>query len=321
MSGFARLFGKLEALPGLESLSDGIARALTPVTKQRALMDVLHGRWIGHAIHPALSDLPIGLWSGASLLDLCGDEQGATVMTAAGCASAVATAATGTADWSVTAGRDRRLALVHGLANSAVLGIQIGALVARVRGHRRLGQLLGAAGLGSSAAAAYVGGELVFGRELMVDHGAFTAGPSKWTRYWPMRSCLTERSRRSMLMDARCCSRASTAPSVPSRMRAVMLVDRSARERLLTVWSRVRGTVRDSGSATAPCWAVLQRFRSCNCKCAVARDRSRSAAGNPPDGCRSVSPIERRIAKRCGNRCLDRLVEHLTLCHVDTCFR
>ncbi|HEY6471048.1 MAG TPA: Rieske (2Fe-2S) protein [Candidatus Dormibacteraeota bacterium] len=182
MSGFARLFGKLEALPGLESLSDGIARALTPVTKQRALMDVLHGRWIGHAIHPALSDLPIGLWSGASLLDLCGDEQGATVMTAAGCASAVATAATGTADWSVTAGRDRRLALVHGLANSAVLGIQIGALVARVRGHRRLGQLLGAAGLGSSAAAAYVGGELVFGRGLMVDHGAFTAGPSKWTQ-------------------------------------------------------------------------------------------------------------------------------------------
>jgi nitrite reductase/ring-hydroxylating ferredoxin subunit len=181
MNAFARLFGKLEALPGLESLSDGIARTLTPVTKQRGLMDVLHGRWIGHAIHPALSDLPIGLWSGASLLDLCDDEQGATVMTAAGCASAVATAATGTADWSVTAGRDRRLALVHGLANSAVLGIQIGALVSRVRGHRRLGQLLGAAGLGASAAAAYVGGELVFGRGLMVDHGAFTAGPSKWT--------------------------------------------------------------------------------------------------------------------------------------------
>jgi nitrite reductase/ring-hydroxylating ferredoxin subunit len=180
-SPFARLFARLEGLPGLESLSDGITGALAPVTSRRGLMDVLHGRWIGHALHPALSDLPLGLWSGASVLDLFDDDRGATIMTAAGCVSAVATAATGAADWTVTAGRDRRLALVHGLANSAVLGIQFGALTARVRGHRRLGQLLAAMGLGAGMAAAYVGGELVFGRGLMVDHGAFTAGPAKWT--------------------------------------------------------------------------------------------------------------------------------------------
>jgi nitrite reductase/ring-hydroxylating ferredoxin subunit len=180
-SPFARLFAGLEGLPGLDAVGDAIASAIAPATSRRGLMDLLHGRWIGHALHPALSDLPIGLWSGASLLDVFGDERGATVMTAAGCVSAVATAATGTADWSVTSGRDRRLALVHGLANSAVLGIQLGALVARIRGRRRLGQVLAATGLGASAAAAFVGGELVFGRGLMVDHGAFTAGPSKWT--------------------------------------------------------------------------------------------------------------------------------------------
>ncbi len=180
-SPFARFFARLEGLPGLDALSDGIAGALKPVTDQRAVMDVLHGRWIGHAVHPALSDLPVGLWSGASVLDLCGDDRGATIMTAAGCLSAVATAATGTADWSVTAGRDRRLGLVHGLANGAVLAIQIGALTARLRGSRRIGQLLAATGLGAGFATAYVGGELVFGRGLMVDHGAFTAGPSKWT--------------------------------------------------------------------------------------------------------------------------------------------
>ena len=180
-SPFARLFTKLEDIPGLESLSNGIAGALAPVTRHRVLMDALHGRWIGHAIHPALSDLPIGLWSGASLLDLLDDERGATIMTAAGCVSAVATAATGTADWSVTAGRDRRLALVHGLANSVALGIQVGALTARIRGHRRLGRLLSGTGLCVGMATAFVGGELVFGRELMVDHSAFTAGPARWT--------------------------------------------------------------------------------------------------------------------------------------------
>jgi nitrite reductase/ring-hydroxylating ferredoxin subunit len=180
-SPFARLFAGLEGLPGLESLSDGIAGALAPVTSRRGLMDLLHGRWIGHALHPALSDLPLGLWSGAALLDLFDDDRGATLMTAAGCVSAVATATTGVADWSVTAGRDRRLALVHGLANSAVLGMQFGALAARMRGRRRLGQVLSASGLGAGMAAAYVGGELVFGRGLMVDHLAFTVGPTKWT--------------------------------------------------------------------------------------------------------------------------------------------
>jgi nitrite reductase/ring-hydroxylating ferredoxin subunit len=184
-SPFARLFARLEGLPGLEPLSDGIAGALAPATRHPGLMDVLHGRWLGHALHPALSDLPLGLWSGAALLDLFGDERGSTLMTAAGCASAVATAATGTADWSVTSGRDRRLALVHGLANSAVLGIQVGALTARILARRRLGQVLGATGLAAGMAAAFVGGELVFGRGLMVDHTAFTDGPTKWTAVLP----------------------------------------------------------------------------------------------------------------------------------------
>jgi nitrite reductase/ring-hydroxylating ferredoxin subunit len=201
-SPFARLFARLEGLPGLEPLSGRIAGALAPVTSRRGLMDILHGRWIGHALHPALSDLPLGLWSGASLLDVFDDDRGATVMTAAGCASALATAATGAADWSVTAGRDRRLALVHGLANTAVLGMQLGALTARMRGHRRVGQVLSATGLGAGMAAAYVGGELVFGRGLMVDHGAFTVGPTKWTPVLADED-LSEGSMRAVDVDGR----------------------------------------------------------------------------------------------------------------------
>src|SRR4029077_16047114 len=98
-----------------------------------------------------------------------------------GCLAAGATVATGAADWSVTVGRDRRLALVHGLANTAALGLQLGSLGARLRGRTGRGQLLSALGLGTAAAAAYLGGDLVFCRPLAVNHPAWITGPGDWT--------------------------------------------------------------------------------------------------------------------------------------------
>lgn len=176
-----RGMGVFEAMGWLDAVGDAIAAAAKPVTDRRGLMDALHGRWLGHALHPVLSDAPIGFWLGVPVLDAAGDDRGATLLTAAGCVSAVAAAATGAADWTVTHGRERRLALMHGLVNAAGLTLQLGALAARMRGSRGAGRWLSLAGLGVSSAAAYVGGELVFSRGLMVDHTAWTAGPSEWT--------------------------------------------------------------------------------------------------------------------------------------------
>jgi nitrite reductase/ring-hydroxylating ferredoxin subunit len=178
---YTQMIAAIEEIPGLENLSEWLVKALAPVTRQRTLMDLLHGRWLGHALHPALSDVPLGMWTSVPLLDLIGDETGAMMLTAAGCLASGATAATGTADWSVTYGRDRRLALVHGLANTAVLGLQLGSLAARLRGRTGRGRLLSVAGLAAGAAAAYLGGELVLGRALTVDHDAWISGPSEWT--------------------------------------------------------------------------------------------------------------------------------------------
>ncbi|MFI5286321.1 MAG: Rieske 2Fe-2S domain-containing protein [Candidatus Dormibacteria bacterium] len=178
---YTQIVSAIEEIPGLESLSEVLIKALEPVTRRRNLMDVLHGRWLGHALHPALSDLPLGLWASVPVLDLIGDKRGAATLTAAGCIASGATAATGTADWSVTYGRDRRLALVHGLANTVALGLQLGSLSARVRGRTARGRLLSAAGLVVGAAAAYLGGDLVLDRALMVNHTAGLAGPAEWT--------------------------------------------------------------------------------------------------------------------------------------------
>jgi nitrite reductase/ring-hydroxylating ferredoxin subunit len=178
---YAKMLAAIEAIPGLESLSEWLVKVLEPITGRSGLMDLLHGRLLGHALHPVLSDLPIGMWGSVPVLDLIGDEGGAIALTAAGCLAAGATAATGAADWSVTVGRDRRLALVHGLANTAALGLQLGSLGARVRGRTGRGRVLSALGLATAAAAAYLGGDLVFGRALAVNHTAWITGPGDWT--------------------------------------------------------------------------------------------------------------------------------------------
>ncbi|HVC41298.1 MAG TPA: Rieske (2Fe-2S) protein [Candidatus Saccharimonadales bacterium] len=178
---YAQIVAAIEEIPGLEGMGEWLSKALEPLTRQRTLMDVLHGRWLGHALHPALSDVPLGMWTSVPVLDLIGDDAGATTLTAVGCIAAAATAVTGTADWSVTYGRDRRLALVHGLANTAVLGLQLGSLASRLRGRKGRGRFLSVAGLAAGAAAAYLGGDLVLDRALTVNHTASLSGPEEWT--------------------------------------------------------------------------------------------------------------------------------------------
>ncbi len=35
-----------------------------------ALHRFLHGTWLGHPLHPALTDLPVGAWTASALFDL-----------------------------------------------------------------------------------------------------------------------------------------------------------------------------------------------------------------------------------------------------------
>src|ERR1700687_5891786 len=41
-----------------------------------ALRDLLHGTWLGHPLHPALTDIPIGAFIVAFVLDLVGQSAG-----------------------------------------------------------------------------------------------------------------------------------------------------------------------------------------------------------------------------------------------------
>jgi nitrite reductase/ring-hydroxylating ferredoxin subunit len=180
-SPWLRAVAKIEAIPGLDKATDVYGKVTAPFTASKPVADVLNGRLLGHALHPVLSDLPIGFWSAVPLLDLAGEDSAAQLLTGAGILAGVATAVTGSADWATTYGRDRRLGLVHGLTNGAGMAAQMLAWNARRRGKRATGCLLSLTGLGIAAAAAYLGGELVFGRGWIVDHTAHLSGPSDWT--------------------------------------------------------------------------------------------------------------------------------------------
>ena len=174
----------LEQQEWLEKAGSYVSKLLQPLLdlpEATPVKNFLHGTWLGHALHPVLTDLPIGFWSGSLLLDLVGAGKSAGVLNAAGSAAAVATALTGVADWTATDGREKRLGLLHGMLNVVGLGFQLASLGARLRRRRLRAISLSAAGLTISSAAAWLGGELVFGRGIMVNHDAWLAGPETWT--------------------------------------------------------------------------------------------------------------------------------------------
>ncbi len=178
----------------LYTLNDRVTAVVQPVYdryRDNPALELMHGgRWVGHALHPALSDLPIGLWSSAFVLDVLGKDVPANgtrldpsaTLSAAGLVAAAATATTGVADWNVSDAEDRRIGLFHGVLNAGGMTLQGTSLVARLSGRRATARALGAAGLAVTAAAGFVGGHLVQGRAVMVNRVATATGPTRWVQ-------------------------------------------------------------------------------------------------------------------------------------------
>ena len=187
------LMAWVDRLGWLRTLSDRMAAVLVPVRERHQdnlVLELTHGgRWIGHPIHPALSDLPIGLWTGVMLLDVIDRDpaprrglDAAGMLSAAGILAAGATALTGLSDWTVSNDEDRRVGLFHGILNTVALGLQGASLGTRMAGRRSTARALGAASLTVTAAAGYLGGHLVFTKGVMVNRVAWAVGPRRWTR-------------------------------------------------------------------------------------------------------------------------------------------
>src|SRR6185436_5734752 len=175
----------LERQDWLEPLADRLQRAVVAAYQAggetgRRIRDFLHGTWLGHPLHPVLTDVPLGAWTLATVLDLWGganrrQDRAANAAIGVGLAGPVGAAVTGLTDWQHTAAEDRRVGLLHGLLNLSAAGLYAISLGLRRRGARSAGRSTAGVGLAIAATAAYLGGNLVFRKRIGVDHAPHVA--------------------------------------------------------------------------------------------------------------------------------------------------
>ena len=147
--------------------------------------DILHGTWLGHPLHVVLTDVPLGSWTAAAVLDVLEEKTGSRVIgrgadaaIAVGLAGAAGAAITGLADWSkIGGGQPRRIGLAHGLLNATATACYVTSLCLRRTHSRRAGRRFALLGLMVSSVAAYLGGHLVVKEKIGVDHTADYSPP------------------------------------------------------------------------------------------------------------------------------------------------
>ena len=181
----------------LDRLSDQIQPLVRDAFKSagpvgRDVKNILHGTWLGHPLHPALTDVPLGAWTAALALDamesISGRRElraGADAAIAVGLVGAAGAAVTGLTDWSETSGRARKVGILHGLLNAGATVLYTTSLILRRKKKRNAGMGFAMLGYAVSSASAYLGGHLVFGEQIGVNHAAAQEMPKEFVPVLP----------------------------------------------------------------------------------------------------------------------------------------
>jgi hypothetical protein len=174
----------VRATLGLEKASflDGPARALEPHVRRLfgsgSRGALLRGDWLGHALHPVLTDATMGSWTSATVLDLIGGQASAAAaqrLVGVGLLVVGPTAWTGWAQWVETGERDKRVGLVHAATNGAAAALYASSWLARRRGERGLGIRRALAGAAVASVGGHLGGHLAQARHVGTTHPAYTS--------------------------------------------------------------------------------------------------------------------------------------------------
>src|SRR5450755_1298705 len=142
------LVARLESVEALDDVGRTAGRTVRGLIPDGAPKDVLSGAWLGHALHPIMTDIPIGAWTSAVLLDWTGGKESRSAadrLILTGLLAAGTTAVTGWSDWADEEQRNpavRRSGLVHAAASGTAVTLMIGSYPARRRGARGRGRLL-----------------------------------------------------------------------------------------------------------------------------------------------------------------------------------
>jgi uncharacterized membrane protein len=158
----------IESSRALDPPADALARVADAVIPRGAVRSALRGSWLGHPLHPLLTDIPIGFWTGASVLDLMGARArgAASAFVGLGVLSAAPTVASGLAELtSIDDRRTRRVVAVHAGANAVATAVYAWSWRRRRQGHTAAGVVLALAGMGIATVGGYLGGHLAFGTD------------------------------------------------------------------------------------------------------------------------------------------------------------
>ncbi|HZT38082.1 MAG TPA: Rieske (2Fe-2S) protein [Bryobacteraceae bacterium] len=166
----------------LEPLADQLQLAVAALYDQagaagQKVKNALHGVWLGHPLHPVLTDIPVGAWTAALVMDALHEmtrrtayARAADAAIAVGLAGAAGAALAGLTDWQATDGRARRIGLAHALLNGAGALLYAGSLASRKKQNRTAGRALSMIGYAVAFGAAYLGGKLVYSEQVGVNH-------------------------------------------------------------------------------------------------------------------------------------------------------
>jgi nitrite reductase/ring-hydroxylating ferredoxin subunit/uncharacterized membrane protein len=151
--------------------------------------NALHGTWLGHPLHPALTSVPTGAVATTVAMDAASLLRGRAThlhdasrfALSVGLVGSVGAAATGLTDWQHTHEQSRRIGLVHGVLNAVATGLYAVSWWDRRRGHHLRGMASSAVGYGLTIGGGYLGGALVFGSGTGVDRSGARLSGDHWT--------------------------------------------------------------------------------------------------------------------------------------------
>ena len=181
----ARLWARLVAM------NDGWARPFGEFNRRWAtalfrpiypIKDLLNGRWLGHPLHAATTDIPIGLLLGVVILDVLGYPGAADIVLVGTIVFMLLSAISGLADYSDTSGMALTRATLHATIMVVTLVLLIVSAVLRTGApaDRTIPIALSIIGFLLITAGAFVGGDVAYVFGNMVSRHAFRGPGTKW---------------------------------------------------------------------------------------------------------------------------------------------
>jgi nitrite reductase/ring-hydroxylating ferredoxin subunit/uncharacterized membrane protein len=146
--------------------------------------DLLNGRWLGHPLHGAATDLPIGLLAATVILDVLDQPAAADIALVAAIVTILLAALSGLADYTTTDGTARTRATTHATVMTLGLVLLAASLVLRAGdpADRTLPVALSIVGFLVITAGAFIGGDVVYVMGNMVSRHAFRGAGTKWIK-------------------------------------------------------------------------------------------------------------------------------------------